>query len=271
MKLSLISILVLLISCGRDTVGPQLFEPDNISTGDVEYAITFSASGDELYFARSSQEWGKGDMQSSIYYSIRENGNWSTPVVASFSGNFNDSDPHLSDDGQSLFFISDRPIAGTTLSPDIWKVEKGSAGKWGLPIRMPAPINSTGTEYSPCLDTYGNLYFASDRAGGLGQGDLYFCRFQDGEWSTPENLGQPINSPLGEWNLEVNKNGDVLIFEASQREENISPYGDLYISFKEGGIWSTPKNIQEFNTSGSDLYPHLTHDEGSLFLPAATV
>ncbi len=48
-----------------------VFEPENISTDKVEYSSSISPSGLEIYFARSNDKWGMGDMKSSIYYSIK--------------------------------------------------------------------------------------------------------------------------------------------------------------------------------------------------------
>ncbi len=38
------------------------------------------------------------------------------------------------------------------------------------------------------------LYFASDMPGGLGGTDLYMCRWENGQWGTPINLGKEVNS-----------------------------------------------------------------------------
>lgn len=241
------------------------FEPGNISTEKVEYSPSFSLDGKKLYFARSEQAWGSSDMKSTIYYAEMKKGNWSTPRVASFSGTYDDSDPHLTEDGNTLYFISNRPGTNQSSSADIWKVAKTEKGKWGEPVVLPYPINSEKTEYSPRTDGQGNLYFASDRPGGYGQGDLYVSKSKDGELQPPTNLGNNLNSPFGEWNLEVNDKGDLIIFEASQRETNVSPYGDLHISFKQEDAWSVPQNMEELNTSGSDLYPYLTKDGKFLY------
>ena len=117
-------------------------------------------------------------------------------------------------------------------------------------MRLKTPINSTSQEYSPCTDAKGNLFFASSRPEGFGQGDLYRCEIENGVFNPPINLGSTINSDKGEWNLEVNSLGNVLLFEASERKENSSSYGDLYISFKEAEQWSIPQNIKELNTTG---------------------
>lgn len=83
------------------------------------------------------------------------------------------------------------------------------------------------------------------------------------------NLGNTLNSEKGEWNLELNKEGDIIIFEASERAENLSSYGDLYISFKSNNEWSLPQNIQEVNTTGSDLYPELIEDDNILYFSSS--
>jgi len=92
---------------------------------------------------------------------------------------------------------------------------------------------------------------------------LYMASKVGSSYSVPVNLGNSINSKYGEWNLEVNGKGDMIIFEASGRPENVSGYGDLYISFKFENQWSLPQNIAELNTSGSDLCPQL-RDNGSV-------
>ncbi|WP_190809601.1 PD40 domain-containing protein [Flagellimonas sp. S3867] len=241
------------------------FEPGNISTEVVEYSPTFTADGNELYLAKSYHEWGGGDMKSAIYHAVKKDDQWSAPKIVPFSGIFDDSDPHLSKDGNTLYFISNRPTAYTQASADIWMVTKNESGAWGEPVVLSYPINSEHTEYSPRTDGVGNLYFASDRPGGYGQGDLYMSRFKYGVFGVPVNMGNTLNSPSGEWNLEINDTGDLIIFEASQRETNISPYGDLYISFKQDDVWTIPQNIEELNTSGSDLYPFLTQDGKQLY------
>ncbi|MGB5818094.1 MAG: hypothetical protein WBG90_01325 [Saonia sp.] len=246
-----------------------MFEPKNVSTDSVEYSSSFSSSGTEMYFTRSNGKWGTGNGKSSIYYSVKKNGRWSAPEKASFSGRFNDSAPYLSTDGHTLYFISERPSKGIQISADIWVVKKDGIGKWGDPVRLSTPLNSEYREYSPRTDTIGNLYFASDRPNGYGQGDLYMAKMENGSFKAPVNLGNVINTEKGEWNLEINGDGNLIIFEASDRKENISSYGDLYISFKSDNKWSIPQNIKELNTSGSDLYPHLTNHGSTLFFTSS--
>ena len=244
---------------------PTVFEPGNISTEVIEYGASFSTSGSEIYFARSHDKWGQGAIKSAIYYAVRKGNKWSKPELVSFSGRYDDSDPHLTHDGNTLYFISKRLSADKQLSADIWMVKKDRKGKWGVPVRLNTPVNSPGNEYSPRTDKNGNLYFASNRPGGYGQGDLYMAKKEKGGFSAPVNLGNAVNTDKGEWNAGINEAGDLLIFEASGRVQNLSPYGDLYISFKINNKWTIAQHIKEINTTGSDLYPHLVNEHTLYF------
>lgn len=257
----LILVMVPPVSCGRSTTDFTEL-PALLNTNDNEYSLTLSAMGDELYFTRARGKWGQEVLQSTIYRSIRINGEWKTPEPAGLHPGYNTSDPHLTQDGTCLYFVSEKPVAKDS-SQNIWCVNRESpVSVWGAPKMLDYLVNSENQEYSPKTTRNGDLYFASDRPGGMGQGDLYIAQKTTGSLGPPVSLGPVLNSEKGEWNLELNSDGDILIFEASQRRENISSYGDLYISFKKNGSWSLPQNISSANTSGSDLYPvFLSNDE----------
>src|SRR5882757_5440572 len=85
---------------------PHIFEEGIISTGDYETHPAFSPSGDTLYFLK-----GLPDANFfSICVSYRTNNKWSSPQIASFSGKYTDADPFVTRDGQTLYFVSNRPV-----------------------------------------------------------------------------------------------------------------------------------------------------------------
>jgi hypothetical protein len=43
------------------------------------------------------------------------------------------------------------------------------------------------------------MVFTSDREGGFGGYDLYYSRFENGQWSAPTNLGSKVNTPHDEY------------------------------------------------------------------------
>ncbi len=260
LSLAQITLLILIQVSALAEPLPIEFETGTISTSAIEYGITFAPDGQSMYFVRDHGQWGKNNGKSTIYHARKINGEWSNPVVAGFSGQYNDSDPHVSADGQHLYFISDRPVLGVPISADIWVMSQDEQGLWHDLKRISAPINSEHVEYSPSTTANGDLYFASDRSGGMGQRDLYRVRKTDGGYGPVENLGQSINSATEEWNLTINDVGDMLIFEASGRPGNLSGAGDLYISFLQEGTWSKPQHMRELNSTGSDLYPEILGD-----------
>ncbi|MEL6257123.1 MAG: hypothetical protein AAFR87_34330 [Bacteroidota bacterium] len=243
---------------GREEQLPLLFEEGKISGPLIDYALDISADGEELYFTRSEGVWGKGPVIGRINKSTTECESWTPPKIASFSGEFDDGEPFLSRGGDSLFFTSKRQIEEEEASQDIWMVLRDEEGNWGKAVPLPEGINSPAREYSPKINRDGDLYFVSDREGGLGQGDIYRVPDFLVGGDSVINVGPRINSQKGEWNLGFNESGDIMIFEASERPENKSPYGDLYISFRRNSQWSFPQNIQEINSTGSDLSPEFS-------------
>jgi hypothetical protein len=72
-------------------------------------------------------------------------------------------------------------------------------------------INTRGNEVNPFMHPGGNkLYFSSNGwySKGMGGYDIFFiARQEDGSWSTPQNIGYPINSTRDDMNFYVGANG----------------------------------------------------------------
>lgn len=99
----------------------------------------------------------------------------------------------LARDGKTLYFTSEAP--GGLGGNDIYVSQKTSNGTWGTPKNLGTPINTSFNEDAPFLANDGTLYFASEGHEGFGNYDIYKSTLSEEKWSTPENLGQPINSP----------------------------------------------------------------------------
>jgi outer membrane protein OmpA-like peptidoglycan-associated protein len=103
---------------------------------------------------------------------------------------YSTGDPWLSDDGQYLYFASDRP--GGQGGIDLWRCQRHGQS-WSLPENL-KDLNTELNERSPRFDTNGNFYYASDN-GGRGGLDIYSCALlNDGHFTTPIRMAEPLNS-----------------------------------------------------------------------------
>lgn len=186
-----------------------------LNTSDNEGAHSLTADGKTLWFTACNRRDGLG--MCDLYYSTWEAGKWSTPKNAGspLNSNFSDKHPAISADGRRLFFTSNRP--GGKGSYDIWVSERVGE-KWSDPVNMGDSVNTPGLEQSPFIHPdQQSLYFSSTGWPGMGQGDLYLTRKKPGgEWTSPENLGYPINTHNDDMGLSLNARGDRAYF-ASDR------------------------------------------------------
>ncbi|OUJ74567.1 OmpA family protein [Hymenobacter crusticola] len=181
-----------------------------INTAYNEGAATISGDGKTLVFVSCDRPGSLGTCD--LYISRRTGNNWSKPL--NLGRNVNspawDSQPTLSADGRTLYFTSDRrgglgqeDIYVTTLQPD---------GTWSVARNLGAPVNTSGKDMAPFIHASGTtLYYVTDGLVGMGGLDVYRCELEgSSKWSTPQNLGYPLNTFENEASLFItsdNKRG----------------------------------------------------------------
>ena len=93
---------------------------------------------------------------------------------------------------------------------------------FGEPDNMGAIINGSGIDASQVMTPDGlQLYYGSDREGGLGEVDIWVSSrsTRNDEWEPPVNLGPNVNSPA--WDLGPSLSADGLtLYFASGRQGN---------------------------------------------------
>lgn len=205
-------------SCNFIFTKPKLIDtPINSAFHDA--SAVYSDDGQEVFFTRSGTAEsliGKSDVQYlQLYYSRIMRGNWIEPVALPFNGGqYSVAHPALSPDGKYLFFSSDMP--GGYGGMDLYKIER-IQNRWGEPINLGRQVNSEGYEVFPTCDRSGRLYFASDGGIGLGGLDIYFTeQIQDKSWSTPENMGFPINTVADDFSIIFNNEGTCGYFSSNR-------------------------------------------------------
>lgn len=97
-------------------------------------------------------------------------------------------------DGQTMYFVSDRK--GGIGGRDIYRVVKLPDGKWSEPQNCGPQINTIYDEESPFIAVDNKtLYFSHNGPTSMGGFDVFVAiRDENGAWSSPINLGVPLNS-----------------------------------------------------------------------------
>ena len=142
---------------------------------------------------------------------------WSAPEALGPNVNTPDgweSQASISADGNMLVFATAR---ANSRAQDLFVSTKDANGEWTKAQSIGPKINTDGNEKSPFLHSDSRtLYFSSDGRRGLGGYDIFFTRMNDkGEWSSPKNLGSPINTENDEYGFFVSIDGHIGYFASS--------------------------------------------------------
>jgi OmpA-OmpF porin, OOP family len=164
-----------------------------INTKYNEGASSMSADGKTIVFASCNRPDGVGSCD--IYISYKEGEEWSVPENMGKKVNAAgwDSEPSISADGKVLYFSSER--SGGFGREDIYVSYKQENGNWGTPKNLGSIINTEGREVSSFIHASGStLYFSTNNRPGMGEMDIFRSDRNDTSWSTPVNVGYPINT-----------------------------------------------------------------------------
>jgi hypothetical protein len=241
-----------------DTV--ELFGPGVFSTGDFELTPTFTPNSDTAFFSVSTPVYGRMRF---ILETHRTGDGWSEPRVAPFSGAYDDVDPFVTVDGRNLFFLSRRPVTGTTPQRDlnIWVMERRGNG-WGPPRHLGSRVNGSGPVHYVTATARGTLYISAVRPDSRGSGDIYRVRYVNGEYQEPESLGPTVNSAEDhDTTPYVAPDESFVIFGSRGRADSFGDI-DLYVSFRDAsGQWSSPRNLGAgVNSPRTDYCPIVSPD-----------
>jgi Tol biopolymer transport system component len=223
-------------------VQPELYGAGLFSTGQWDFFMAFSPDQRRVLFCRANDDF----TSYRIYETRRDDrGRWGAPTLPTFDGGWSNADPHITQDGHTVFFISNRPAPGKAepeSTMDIWYAQLGADGEWGEPTPVGAPVNMPGDEWAPAVAANGNLYFGTDRSGGVGHNDIWMARRVGDHYEAPTNLGEAINTPAGEVEPWIAPDESYLIFSGRGRKDGVGAF-DLYVSRRGPSGWGPAKLI----------------------------
>lgn len=224
---------------------PSLF-PDNPRRTDINASnVALTPDGRQMYFTICRDEAYYAQNRCEIWTMKKDyNGKWQAPIILPYPINargFTTTQPSIGWDKSLksfvLFFVSDRPGGKGKL--DIWYVTIDREGNYGEPKLL--PFNTPHDDLTPFFHQASQtLFFSSNGLPGLGGLDIFQCvKKWDGTWTTPENMGAPVNTSHDDlyysWNM-----GAQRAYFSSNRNNTDCPdahKGDLCTDIYEAEIF----------------------------------
>ncbi len=226
---------------------------ENVNSPDDEYWPSITVDGKTIIFTRlvgsgipANQR--KTIVQEDFYTSQAVNGQWQPcEPLSSINTIYNEGAQSVSTDGKLLFFTACTRNDGFG-SCDIY-YSRNKGGIWSVAQNAGTPVNSASWESQPSISANGeNLYFVSNRKGGLGGMDIWKCNLKGfSEWGTPVwgdpvNLGDSVNTPGNEISPYIHADGKTLYF-ASDYWQGMGGFDMFYCRQVNDSQWSRPQNI----------------------------
>ncbi len=234
---------------------PRIFAPGIVSTrGSNEFACTLSPDGRDFYFSRRAP--GK---ENRIMVCRQTDKGWTAPAEACVNPGYANNEPHISHDGQTLYFGTVRPIPPDTPAGHFhtWTCKRTEQG-WSTPTYFgPGMFVSTSDA--------GRVY-TTDITGFAGGGLVVYEPRMEGGQSAP----RPVFDWAKTWNGRqahacIDWQERFLIFD-SEIDTGLGG-SDLFIVFRqEDGSWGQPEHMgEEINSPGHDYGAGLSPDGTFMF------
>lgn len=258
------------------------FKVDNlreINSDKYDFSPTYYKNG--LVFVSNNTKQGDnqnvdvwlGDNFMNLYFTEKnEDNTYSAPEPFSMELNtkFHEGPLTFTENGKKIFFTRNdyknghrkKNKEGLT-SLKIYSADL-VAGVWSNIVELPFNDDNFIVCHPTVSPDGKTLYFSAnfkDSRGGL---DIYVSRFNKGQWSTPENLGDKINSVNNETFPFFHEDGT--LFFASNRPEGLGGIDTYYAASTDIDgqiVWNNSKNLGEPFNSKKDDFGYITNFDRS--------
>ncbi len=200
--------------------------PSTVNSASHDASIGLSPDGQKLFVYRNNDH--ASERSGDIYVTNIKGNEWSVPERMPNPINTKGWEPSASitPDEKVIYFSSTREggFGGT----DIYAVRLLPSGEWAEPVNLGEKINTEHDEDGPFIHPDGKtLYFSSEGHRTIGGFDIFKTVYDEKEntWSTPENVGYPINTADNDVYYVLSADG-LRAYFSSVREDS---YGDADI------------------------------------------
>jgi len=199
-----------------------------LNSPENEGAASVSFGREHLFFTR----WNEDGTECSIYMCRNVGETWLAPQKLNANVNVpgtRNMMPFLSNDGTTLYFVSDRQ--GGQGGLDIWKCQLDEEGNPGEAVNMGPGINTSDDEITPFYHfTSSTLFYSSNGLSGYGGFDIVKSSFNadDNTWSAPRNLDAPFNSSRDDAYFTMDRSQQMGYFSSDREKCNVCGPGSGY-------------------------------------------
>lgn len=186
---------------------PALPVPGNVNT-DAHDAITSISPDGKIIFIYKNDTREHESAGGDIFISKVMKNKWKTPepIGKPINSTYWEGGACLSPDGKTLYFTSERK--GGYGHSDIWMSTKINNKEWSKPVNLGPVVNSPYDEVGLFMAPDGKtLFFASNGPNSMGSYDVFKTTFENGQWTTPVNLGYPINTEFSDGPISIDASG----------------------------------------------------------------
>lgn len=179
---------------------------------------------------------------------------------------YNEGSPCMNKDGDMIIFARCFSPDGMG-NCDLYQSFKLGEDRWSEAQNLGENVNSGLWDSHPSLSiTEDTLYFASDRHGGFGGSDIYFCiKDRRGRWGPAQNIGPIINTQSSEVSPHIHPERNVMYFSSNGHMVNFGDF-DIFKTYHVNDEWTEPKNIGPLvNGKGSEIYFAIDSKADNLF------
>lgn len=255
---------------------PVKFNPrvvEGISSPDDEYLVIITPDNEKAFYTRKTkvktmQSWSGGDDYKEMFFVSNRIADANKllserpfdkgkPMPEPFNMNANEGGATVTIDNKEMILTickyEDKKNPSYA-NCDLYYT-KFEYGMWRDLEKIDAVNTPNYWESQPSISSDGkDLYFISDRPGGMGGYDIYLSqRDENGNWGVPKNLGKNINSKGNEKSPFIHTDSKTLYF-SSAGHPGVGGYDIFYSRLDKNGNWQKAVNIgYPINTSYDDV------------------
>lgn len=247
---------------------PVPFNPrlvKGISSQLDDYLVSLSPDNEIAYYTRKTKDYqisgykSEPAFQEKFYFSYRISDNVfdnGKEMPYPFNRNENEGGATITGNNKELIYTVCKMVTSPRqyYNCDLYS-SKNIKGYWTDIVPLERVNRPDTWESMPSVTADGKeLYFVSNRSGGVGGYDIYkSIKDENGEWSEPINIGKPINTSGDEKSPFIHTDTRTLYFSSNGRP-GIGGYDIYYVKLNNNNEKTEVKNIgYPINTENDEV------------------